>query len=94
MLALPTVQVTPFPVEVEWVTEINGEPQATYIDWLRSCSRITVTAHPAISVPAGFTPSGMPVGLQFVGSYGADLRLLQIAQAFTDATPYTSVRPG
>ncbi|HXA58068.1 MAG TPA: amidase [Streptosporangiaceae bacterium] len=93
VLALPTVQVTPFPLDVEWVTEINGEPQATYIDWLRSCSRITVTGHPAISVPAGFTPSGMPVGLQLVGSYGADLRLLQIAQAFTEATPHTSVRP-
>src|SRR5689334_4021903 len=52
VLALPTVQVLPFPVEQEWVTEINGEPQATYIDWMRSCSRITVTLHPAITVPA------------------------------------------
>ena len=52
-LALPTVQVLPFPVETEWVSEINGEPMATYIDWMRSCSRITVTGHPAVSVPAG-----------------------------------------
>jgi amidase len=60
VLALPTVQVVPFDVETEWVREINGEPMATYIDWLRSCSRITVSAHPAISVPAGLTPSALP----------------------------------
>ena len=66
VLALPTVQVVPFPVEQEWVTEINGEPMATYIDWMRSCSRITVSAHPAVSVPAGLTASraarGRPAG--------------------------------
>jgi amidase len=91
VLALPTVQVVPFPVEQEWVTEINGEPMATYIDWMRSCSRITVSAHPAVSVPAGLTaprPAGaapaqvaLPVGLQLVGRYGDDRRLLEIAAA-------------
>jgi len=81
VLALPTVQVVPFDVATEWVREINGEPMATYIDWMRSCSRITVSAHPAISVPAGLTPSGLPVGLQLVGPYGADRRLLEIAAA-------------
>ncbi|MBO0806644.1 MAG: amidase, partial [Nocardiopsaceae bacterium] len=80
-LALPTVQVTPFGVEREWVTEINGVPQETYIDWIRTCSRITVTAHPAVSVPAGLSADGLPVGLQLVGGYGTDDRLLAIAGA-------------
>ena len=84
VLALPTVQVVPFPVEQEWVTEINGEPMPTYIDWMRSCSRITVTAHPAVSVPAGLTAAGLPVGLQLVGRYGADRRLLEIAAAIME----------
>jgi amidase len=81
VLAAPTVQVAPFPVEQEWVTAINGIPQPTYIDWLRSCSRITVTGHPAVSVPAGFTAEGLPVGLQLAGRYGTDDRLLSIAAA-------------
>ncbi|HEY7484710.1 MAG TPA: amidase [Streptosporangiaceae bacterium] len=93
LLALPTVQVAPFPVEHEWVTEIAGEPQQTYIDWMRTCSRITVTAHPAISVPAGFTPDGLPVGLQLVGPYGADRWLLRVAQAFAEATGHADVLP-
>jgi amidase len=81
VLALPTVQVIPFDAGTEWVREIDGEPMATYIDWMRSCSRITVTAHPAVSVPAGLTAGGLPVGLQLVGQYGADRRLLEIAAA-------------
>jgi amidase len=81
VLALPTTQVLPFAAEQEWVNDINGIPQETYIDWMRSCSRITVTLHPAITVPAGRTPAGLPVGLQLVGPYGADRHLLQIAAA-------------
>ena len=91
VLALPTVQVLPFPVEQEWLTEINGEPMATYIDWMRSCSRITVTAHPAVSVPAGLTAAGLPVGLQLVGRYGADRRLLEIAAAIMELTELTEL---
>ncbi len=84
VLALPTVQVVPFPVEQEWVTEIDGQPMSTYRDWMRSCSRITVSAHPAVSVPAGRTDSGLPVGLQLVGHYGGDRRLLEIAAAIME----------
>jgi amidase len=91
VLALPAVQVVPFPVEQEWVAEINGEPMTTYIDWMRSCSRITVTAHPAVSVPAGLTAAGLPVGLQLVGRYGADRRLLEIAAAIMELTELTEL---
>jgi amidase len=55
---------------------------ASYIDWMQSCYFITMTALPAISVPAGFTPEGLPVGLQLVGRHQADWGVLQLAHAY------------
>ena len=85
-LALPVSQVAPFPVDEEWVREIAGVAMGSYIEWMRSCSRISVTAHPAISVPASFTPDGLPVGLQLVGRYRGEISLLRLAAAFEEAT--------
>ena len=62
VLVLPVSQVPPFSAEVEYPADINGQPQATYLDWMRAAYFITVTGCPAISVPAGFTTSGLPVG--------------------------------
>jgi amidase len=81
-LALPVVQVPPFDIDQPYVTEIEGVKMESYIDWMRSCYYITVTSLPAISVPAGFTPEGLPVGLQIVGGHQNDFGVLQIAQAF------------
>lgn len=86
VLACPTVQVPPFDVTIDWVREIDGIVMESYIDWMRSCSDITVMGCPAISVPAGFTPDGLPVGLQLVGKPRDDLGLLRIAKAFESAT--------
>ena len=85
-LAAPVTQVPPFSVDLEYPTEIDGTPMETYIDWMRSCSDITVTTHPAISVPGGFTPEGLPVGLQLVGRYHADRSVLELAHAWEQAT--------
>jgi amidase len=82
-LALPTVQVVPFAVEVEYPAAIDGAPMGSYIEWMRSCSRITMTAHPAVSIPGATTPEGLPVGLQLVGRWGAELDLLGFAEALT-----------
>jgi len=79
---LPTTQAPPFDVNQPYLTEIEGVPMETYIDWMRSCYYLTVTGHPAISVPAGFTPEGLPVGLQIVGRRQDDFGVLQMAYAF------------
>ena len=82
VLMLPVSQVPPFPADQEYPTSINGVAMETYLDWMRSAYFITVTGCPAISVPAGLTPGGLPVGVQIVAPHGADRRLLEIASAF------------
>ena len=92
-LACPVTQVRPFPIKVEYPTEIGGTRLETYIDWMRSCSDITVTTHPAISVPAGFTADGLPVGLQLVGRHRADRAVLELASAWERATQWGTKSP-
>jgi len=92
-LMLPVSQVVPFPVEVEWVREINGVKMNSYIDWLKSCSFITLTELPAMSVPCGFTPDGLPVGVQIVGRHRREFDVLQLAYAFEQATHVADRRP-
>ncbi len=93
VLALPVSQVPPFPADQEYPPEINGRAQETYLDWMRSCFLITVTGCPAISVPAGFTAAGLPVGLQLVAPVGGDRRLLEIAAAYERASGAGRQRP-
>jgi amidase len=83
---LPTVQVPPFDVTQPYPTEIDGVAMETYIDWMKSCYYISITGHPAISVPAGFTSDGLPVGLQIVARHQDDWGLLQIAHAYEQSS--------
>ncbi len=92
-LVAPVSQVPPFPVTQEYVTEINGIALDTYLDWMKSCYYVSVTGLPAISVPCGFTPQGLPVGVQIVGRYQGDLGLLRFAHAFEQATQVWKRRP-
>jgi amidase len=89
----PVNQVPPFDVRIKYPTEIAGLQMENYIAWMKSASRITVTGHPAISVPCGFTPEGLPVGIQIVGRHRADFAVLQLAQAFEQATKVGERRP-
>ena len=93
VLACPVTQVAPFPIETEWPGQVDGVRMETYIDWMRTCTDISVTGCPAISVPGGFTETGLPVGLQLVGPHRGDVALLQIAAAFEAATRFGDRRP-
>lgn len=89
----PAAQVPPFSIDEEWVSEINGIELSSYLDWMGVCWAITATGCPAISVPAGFTPDGLPIGLQIVGPRWRDLDVLKIAHAFEQATGHGRIRP-
>ncbi|MEN4919248.1 amidase [Achromobacter spanius] len=82
----PVSQVLPFLVEQETVDRIEDTPMRNYIDWMRSGYYLSLTGHPAISVPCGFSDDGLPVGIQIVGRYRQEHALLQLAHAFEQAT--------
>jgi amidase len=90
---LPVTQVEPFDVTTEYPMSVAGQAMPTYIDWMRSCWYVTFMGCPAISVPAGFTASGLPVGLQIVGRPRGDWSVLQMAHAFEQATRHSDRRP-
>jgi amidase len=76
---LPTSQVLPFSIDEPYPKTINGQNLITYIDWLKSCYWITVSGHPAVSIPCGLA-QGLPVGLQIVGHWMQDERLVNTAE--------------
>ncbi len=93
LLILPTVAVPPFPVEQPYPTEINGKSLDNYTQWFFLTYGITLTALPVISVPCGFTKSGLPVGLQIVGRRRQEVMVLRAAAAFEAAAPWADKIP-
>jgi amidase len=85
--------VQPFDRDIEWVRSIEGVELTSYLDWMAICCVISVFGLPAISVPCGFTRSGLPVGLQIVGRPRDDLGVLRAAYALDQATGYCQQRP-
>ena len=90
---LPTTQVPAFDINMPYPMEIAGVKFDSYIDWMKSCWYISATGNPAASVPGGFTPEGLPVGVQIVGRDKEDFSVLQMAHAFEQATGFGKQRP-
>ena len=86
---LPVSQVPPFDVNLPYPMEVDGVRMETYIDWMKSCYLISVTGAPALSVPAGFTPEGLPVGIQIVAGHRKERALLEMGFAFEQAVNIT-----
>jgi aspartyl-tRNA(Asn)/glutamyl-tRNA(Gln) amidotransferase subunit A len=93
LLLTPSLSVAAFPVN-----RLNPEhwPQHAWdwIPWASFSYPFNFTGQPAATVPAGFTPAGLPVGLQIVGRRFADLTVLQASRAFEQARPWAERRPG
>jgi len=92
-LVLPVNAVPAFPIEQRTITEINGVKMKDYVEAGALRHTISITGLPAISVPCGFTPEGLPVGLQIVGRHNRDFEVLQLAHAFEQATKFYERKP-
>ena len=84
LLLCPTSIVPPFPVEQVYVTSCNGVEFSNYIDWLAIVYAITLVSLPALSLPCGYTESGMTVGLQMICRHRGDADLLSYALSLQD----------
>ena len=85
--------VQPFDVEIRYLTEVAGVTFDNYVDWLMHTYLITLTACPAISIPCGFTASGLPVGLQLVAPHRDEVGLFRAAAAFESAHDFAQMLP-
>lgn len=94
ILLLPVSQVPPFDVDLEYPTQVDGTVMQDYLEWMSSAYFVTATGSPALSVPAGFTADGLPVGVQLVGRHRGDLDVLRAGYVFEQATEYADRRPG
>jgi aspartyl-tRNA(Asn)/glutamyl-tRNA(Gln) amidotransferase subunit A len=92
LLLTPTLPCKPFPVGLHNPPEIAGKPM-TYLGWTAFTYPFNLTGNPAISVPAGFTSDGLPVGLQIVGRFQRDDTVLQAAAAFEAIQPWAHITP-
>jgi amidase len=86
-------QVPPFDAMLDWPRDIDGVKMEHYAAWMKSAYWISTTLGPAISVPAGFTADGLPVGVQIAGRRGDDLGVLQLANAFENSTGFARRHP-
>jgi len=93
-ILLPSAQLFPFPVEWRWPREIAGTALETYHRWMENNILITMSGCPALNVPVGFDLRGLPMGMQIVAPIGGERRLLQLAQAYDQATQWTQHQPG
>ncbi|APX11253.1 amidase [Tateyamaria omphalii] len=94
VLALPSAQMWPFDVTLDWPRSIAGQAMDTYHRWMEVVIPASLLGLPAICVPAGFGgPHDLPMGLQLIGRRGSDAMLLRLAQTWHDATNWPARRP-
>ena len=93
LLLSPATIVPPYPVEQRFVAELGDHKFSNYVEWLSIAYAITITGHPALSVPAGFTKDGLPVGLQIVGGPRGEANLLSAANLYEEISDLKNLVP-
>ncbi|MCA0242060.1 MAG: amidase [Proteobacteria bacterium] len=85
LIVAPVLPVSPFPWTELYAEVVDGQRMANYYRWLALCYGVTLSAHPALSLPCGRDEQGMPFGLQVVGRRHGDAELLAAAHALQQA---------
>lgn len=93
VLVAPATQVHPFAAQVPWPAEIAGRPMDTYHRWMETVAPWSMAGVPVLGMPAGFTPEGLPVGVQLIGPPGGDRQVLEVALTHEAATDWSVRRP-
>ncbi|WP_203232270.1 amidase [Gemmobacter caeruleus] len=92
-LVMPSAQVWPFPADWRWPQAINGRAMDTYHRWMEVVVPISLIGLPSLAVPCGFGATGLPMGMQIIGRFGADAEVLAIGQSYHAATDWPGRRP-
>ena len=92
-LALPSAQVFPFSKDVHWPTKINDREMDTYHRWMEVVIGGSLASVPVVSLPVGFDEAGRPMGMQIIGRFGEDQKVLEFAMAYETATGFLDARP-
>ncbi|NNL01863.1 MAG: amidase, partial [Eudoraea sp.] len=92
-LVLPTAQVFPFPKEIHWPKQINGREMDTYHRWMEVVILGSLGGIPVVNVPVGFDTQGRPMGMQVMGKFGDDKKVLEFALAYEQITGHLDKRP-
>jgi len=91
-LVAPTAQVFPFDADARWPREIAGRTMRTYHEWMKGVCLVSLTGCPSLAMPAGFSPSGLPMGLQIIAPAHQEMACLELAAAYEAASPWTETR--
>ena len=91
-LVLPTAQVFPYSTKTHWPKTINGRAMDTYHRWMEVVILASLGGIPAVNVPVGFDAQGRPMGMQIMGKFGDDKRVLEFALAYEEITTHLGVR--
>jgi amidase len=93
LLVLPTAQVFPFSKDIHWPATINGAEMDTYHRWMEVVIGGSLAGVPVVNVPAGFDEQGRPMGMQIIGPFGEDRRVLEFVMAYEKVTDHLDRRP-
>ena len=92
-LVLPSAQVFPFSNQIQWPESINDKSMDTYHRWMEVVIGASLAGLPVVNVPAGFDQQGRPMGMQVIGTFGEDQRVLEFALAYEEVTDHLARRP-